>query len=769
MTDTQILTDQIPSHWITSSNDPDYTYSIYNFRKSIDLKHTYVSYKINISADNRYKLLVNGNFVATGPPRGDLSNWYYDEIDIAPFLNNGKNIIAVSVWNMGQYATIGQNSLKTGLSIQECSSNEDQKINTDSSWKVMKNDAYSPCSLSNQARLNAYMVVGPGDKVDGNRSPWNWEQHDYDDTDWEQAEVIDPDLLKDVTEKNIWQLTKRDIPIFKEEQVRFSVIRRSTTNLNSANFINKNNFLVIPKNQTHSILLDHEEITIAYPELTVSAGKDASIKLIYAESLFDKSGNKGNRNEIENKRIFGNYDHFITDGGGNRIFRPLSIRAYRYLQLDIITKDEPLIINDIYSMTSKYPFTLKANFKSSDTSLEEIWNVGWRTAQLCAGEVYYDTPYYEQLQYVADARIQSLISLYTSGDDRLMRKAILQFSYSIIPEGLTQSRYPSNQKQVIPAFSLFWVTMIHDHWMHKKDDLFIKQFLPAIHKIMQWFKEKIDLTKDMLGPLPYWNFVDWGDNFDERGTAPGSENGNSAIISLHYSYTLQQAADLTITYGDHNIAEEYRILAAELNHNTFLYCYNEEKGLIADTPEKTSYSQHAGIWAILSGTIPSYANQTMIKKLMEDKSIGQVTYFYRFYWVQALKKAGLADLYYGQLTPWRDMLKLGLTTFAEKPEPTRSDCHGWSASPVYDFLATICGMMPASPGFETVLIKPALGELTSVEGSMPHPLGMITIKLERQRINGVSCEIILPDELTGTFQWYGKTVCLHGGKQTIEC
>ena len=97
MTDTQILTDEIPSHWITSSNDPDYTYSIYNFRKSIDLKHTNVSYKINISADNRYKLLVNGNFVTTGPPRGDLSNWYYDEIDIAPFLNKGINIIAVSL------------------------------------------------------------------------------------------------------------------------------------------------------------------------------------------------------------------------------------------------------------------------------------------------------------------------------------------------------------------------------------------------------------------------------------------------------------------------------------------------------------------------------------------------------------------------------------------------------------------------------------------------------------------------------------------------
>jgi hypothetical protein len=113
------------------------------------------------------------------------------------------------------------------------------------------------------------------------------------------------------------------------------------------------------------------------------------------------------------------------------------------------------------------------------------------------------------------------------------------------------------------------------------------------------------------------------------------------------------------------------------------------------------------------------------------------------------------------------MLDLGLTTFAEKPDPTRSDCHAWSASPNYDFLATIAGIEPASPGFKTVKIEPHLGELTEIEGKMPHPDGTISFKLKRKGDTGIEGEITLPENLTGTFVWKGKTLKL-AGKTNIE-
>jgi hypothetical protein len=113
------------------------------------------------------------------------------------------------------------------------------------------------------------------------------------------------------------------------------------------------------------------------------------------------------------------------------------------------------------------------------------------------------------------------------------------------------------------------------------------------------------------------------------------------------------------------------------------------------------------------------------------------------------------------------MLALGLTTFAERPEPTRSDCHAWSSSPLYEFLATVCGVEPASAGFQTVRIAPHLGELTRAEGAVPHPAGMIRVSLVRQG-EGLHAEVELPPGVTGEFIWQGETRALTPGGQTLR-
>ncbi|WP_206156064.1 alpha-L-rhamnosidase C-terminal domain-containing protein [Chitinophaga fulva] len=197
-------------------------------------------------------------------------------------------------------------------------------------------------------------------------------------------------------------------------------------------------------------------------------------------------------------------------------------------------------------------------------------------------------------------------------------------------------------------------------------------------------------------------------------------------------------------------------------------CFDAGRQAMANTPEKKTFSQHAGIMAVLAGAIPANQEQSVLRRLMTDTTLSQATFYYRFYLNQALKKAGMANQYYGQLQPWRDMLAMGLTTFAENPEPTRSDCHAWSASPNYDFLATICGIVPAQPGFARVKIAPAPGELQQIKGSMPHPLGNITVSLLRKGAHGITASITLPAGLDGVFVWEGKEKALHSGQQDFD-
>ena len=328
-----------------------------------------------------------------------------------------------------------------------------------------------------------------------------------------------------------------------EEKIQRIVHIRKTDGLDPGNseFLNGNSAITIPAGKKVTFLLDQAFNTTAYPQLNISKGKGSLIRLSYAEALFDAKRTKGHRDSIEGKTLIGNFDEFVSEGGEKRIYRPLWIRTYRYMQVEITTQEEPLVLNDLHGIFTAYPFDMKASFTSNDPSLKKIWDVGWWTARLCAGETYFDCPYYEQLQYEGDTRIQSLISLYVAGDDRLMKKAITDFYHSRVPEGLTQGRYPSNRLQVIPPFSLYWVSMLYDYWMHRSDEAFVKDKLVAVRGVLNWYQQRIDSSKNMLGPMKWWGFVDWNRKFP-NGVPDGATDGNSSVITLQFVYTLQQAA-----------------------------------------------------------------------------------------------------------------------------------------------------------------------------------------------------------------------------------
>jgi alpha-L-rhamnosidase len=761
-----LLSGSWSASWISCPDAGPREYGVYHFRKTISLEKIPGRFIVHVSADNRYRLFVNGKAVCSGPARGDLYNWYFETVDLAPYLKSGDNTIAALVWNMGVHAPVAQISNQTAFVLQG-DGDAEKSINTGTGWKVIQDSSYTPCSTDNGSRLRTYMVIGPGDQVDASRYPWGWEQPGFDDSHWQSAKRIVNPVAFGYGSDNQWTMVPRNIPLLFEKMLRIASVRKASGVEVKGSFLTGSGNLTVPANQTISILLDQSFNTVAYPELIISRGKDASVKMTYAEALYTSDNQKHNRNEIEGKTIKGNYDIFIADGGEKRLFRPLWFRTYRYIQLDITTKDQPLVIEDFYGMATGYPFTVKASFSSNDASMQQIWDIGWRTAQLCAGETYFDCPYYEQLQYEGDTRIQSLISLYVTGDDRLMRKALLDFYHSRVPDGLTQGRYPSSRLQVIPPFSLFWVSMIHDYWMHRKDDAFINNFLVPVSGVLDWFEKRIDSSKKMLGPMKWWSFVDWNNAFP-GGTPDGAMDGNSSIISLQFVNSLQQAADLFSYFGRTHEADRYRKLAASISAATYQQCFDPKKGVMANTPLKNTFSQHASIIAVITGAIPQKDRQQVMNKVLYDTSLSQATFYYRFYLNRALKTAGMADLYYSQLTPWRDMIGNGLTTFAENPDPTRSDCHAWSSSPNYDFLATICGIVPAAPGFAKVRIAPALGELTEAKGIMPHPNGDISVALKRKGKNGIEAEIILPQQLAGEFFWKGRTVALRPGAQKIK-
>lgn len=468
--------------------------------------------------------------------------------------------------------------------------------------------------------------------------------------------------------------------------------------------------------------------------------------------------------------MVGYSDYFLPAGGEKREFSTLWFRTWRYVQVNIETRDEPLIIEQLSSEFTGYPFKENAVFESDDPDLSRIWETGWRTARLCAGEIYYDCPYYEQLQYIGDTRIQALISLYVSGDGRLVRKAIQLFDDSRLSNGLTESRYPSSILQVIPPFSLFWVDMVHDYWMHRDDAEFIKRFLDGINNVLGYFIKQIDTETGLLGKTGYWNFVDWAEEWSRNevmqgGVPKGGVQGESAILSLHLAYSCRNAAGLFRYFGLPKKAGYYEGIALQMTKAAREQCWDTSKAYFADTPGKDEFSMHAQIFAVLSDAVPKEKQREFVQRFRNDKQLIQPTMYFRFYLTRAMQKADLSDEYLETLGLWYDMLDNGLTTFAEKPDPVRSECHAWSASPNYEFLSIVAGICPASPGFKTVKMEPHLGGLKMIRGKMPHPLGFISFNLNRVGESGLKGVVELPQGLTGQFKWKGNTIGLSGRKE----
>jgi alpha-L-rhamnosidase len=312
-------------------------------------------------------------------------------------------------------------------------------------------------------------------------------------------------------------------------------------------FIRGGEALVVPPNTHATLLLDHAHTTNAYTVVETSGGAGSTLTLTYAEGAVDSAGNKGNRNDVEGRRIRGIHDVIRPGGGERRRFQTLYWRSGRYVELDVQTAAEPLRIHDVSGIFTAYPFKERGRFTSDLPWLADMWRMNWNGARIGAFETYMDTPYYEQLQYIGDTRLQALISLYVAGDDRLVRQAIAHFDDSRIPEGITTSRYPSELQQLIPPFALIYVAMVHDYQLHRDDPAFVRARLAGIRGILDWYGRRVDST-GMLGPMPYWNFVDWAERWT-RGVPAGADDGHSATVSLLYAYALDRASLLESELG----------------------------------------------------------------------------------------------------------------------------------------------------------------------------------------------------------------------------
>ncbi|MDQ2775079.1 MAG: glycoside hydrolase family 78 protein [Acidobacteriota bacterium] len=753
------------AQWIDVPGSAPQEYGVYHFRRAFDLPSKPEHFVIYVSGDNRYELFVNGVRVSWGPARGDLTHWRYESVDIGSQLRDGKNVLAAVVWNEGENRAIAQISNRTGF-VLEAARAEDVAVNTGRAWKCVEDKAYAPQPIPRD-QVTGYYALGPNEKVDAKLYPWGWEQSGYDDSTWVAARELSHAAARDARDApNRWMLVAREIPLEEQTPETDLKIRKTEGLSNVSGFP-----LRVAAHTKVSVLLDQDHLTTAFPELSVSGGAGASVSLHYAEALYVTKNPivKGNRNDIEGKQFYGPFDTYILDGG-RRSFRPLFWRTYRYIRLDVTAGEEPVTVESLRGVFTAYPFERKAQFmaaqSSSNEEIQKILTTGWHTARLCAHETYMDCPFYEELQYAGDARIQMLISLYMTGDSRLMKNGIGLLNSSRTAEGATLSRAPSHLQQYIPPFSLWWIGMVRDYWWYVDDPDFAREMLPGVRAVLTFYAG-YQKANGSLSRMPWWNFVDWVKAWP-NGEPPADPDGSSAAaLDLQLLMAYRWAGDLESALGDKALAAEDREKAAQLKATVLAADWDAARGLFADQPTHRTYSQQVNTLAVLAHVVEGEQARAVVTKTIADASLAKSSIYFRAYMNATLREVGLGERYLEMLGPWREMLGEGLSTWAEWNGPdTRSDCHAWGASPNFELLRTIAGIDSEAAGFKRVRIAPNLGSLKHVTAEMPHPHGMIRIDL-KQDGGKLSGEVELPGDVDGEFDWNGQQRVLRAGKNSV--
>ncbi|WP_217595531.1 alpha-L-rhamnosidase C-terminal domain-containing protein [Cohnella sp. GbtcB17] len=703
------------------------------FRRSFELDRIEeATLQLKVSADSRYRLYVNGIPVSRGPAKGDHQTYYYEEVDCTSFLREGRNVIAahvvhyggregpVSVWraNRGGFLLSGEVLDQKGQSILT--------LHTDERWRCLQETAIA-YDVSDEDTA----FVGGTERADGRNLAHNWYTMEYDDSDWYVAVKVSRRENPVIGHFSPWYLAPRPIPPLYETNRAF---------IPSFGPDDIGKPITIGPHQNFKLELDAGEMTTGYPVLWLSSGKNASVKLLYAEcyqQIDPATGAfvKGIRDDRTGVLI-GNFDLYTVGGFGStdqpECYEPFLFRTFRYVSLEVETADEALTIQSFHYRETGYPLEVKASFTSSDASLQPLWNISINTLKRCMHETYEDCPYFEQLQYAMDTRLQALFTYQLSGDDRLARKAIYDFHCSRLPNGMLQSRYPSMLQQVIPGFSLYWIMMVHDHYRYFGDLTLVRTYLPTIDGVLEWFHQRI-ASDGLLDQMPpeYWSYVDWVDEWRELSGVPtASKEGSMVIYNMMYAASLKLAAELQDALGRTGTGDDYRSRAAALIEAVNQTGYSEAAGLYQDAPRVELYSQHAQIWAVLAGAVQGEAARQLIERMLANQSLSKVSYAMSFFLFRALEEIDAYDQSFSLWDTWRDLAALGLTSWVEDPVSQRSDCHAWGAVPIYEFSAKLLGVSPATPGYSTIKVAPQPGKLTYASGDVATPQGVVHVAWE---------------------------------------
>lgn len=647
------------ANWIVHPNSQNATNSWFCFRKDFTVKEVPGKAIAKIAVDSKYWLWINGKLVVFegGLKRGPTpTDTYYDEINIAGFLEKGQNSISVLTWYFGKDGFSHNSSGKAGF-LFECTA-PDLKIFSDKTWKVKQHPAYETCTFpSPNFRLSESSI-----RFDARSDIGYWQEKNFDASLWQNARELG---IPSVAPWN--NLVLRPIPQWK--------------NSGLLSYSNELKFPFESMGDTIVCMLPTNIQITPYLKIDAQEGLLIDIRM---DNLY--GGSEPNvRAEYITRKGIQQYESFGWMNGNKVLyFIPKGVK-----------------ILDLKYRETSFDTEFAGCFTSSDDFLNQIWEKSKRTLYVTMRDNYMDCPDRERAQWWGDEVNEGGEAFYAlcPKSHSLFRKGMYELIgwqredstlFSPVPSANWNTELPCQMLSSIGYYG-FW-----NYYMNTDDKQTIADLYGGVRKYLKIWK--LNANGTVVFRPGEWTWGDWGDNKDLE-----------LIYNALYYMALKGAANMAVVLEKSDDADEYRQIMERVkrgfNENFWTgkeYRHPDYKG------ETDDRCQALAVVAGIAGSEKYPAIFEVLKKEEHaspymEKYVLEALFQMRYgeYAIRRMKKR------FGDMVNNPDYSTMfegwGIK---EKGFGGGTTNHAWSGGALTILSQYLCGIAPIEPGYSKFQIMP---------------------------------------------------------------
>lgn len=750
-----VALDLSPARWIWYPSGRTLQNTFILFRKEIELKQQPQKALGWILADSRYRLFVNGKRVQWGPAPSDPRWQEADPLDLAAYLQPGKNVIAVEVCFFGTgdgTHPMGKPGLIVNLDI------DGQTVLTDDSWRCYLPHSWQP------GKYKRWFLRALQEDFDARFYPYGWDTTSFVmDDNWVKPALVSNSgaypAVCNWSSEYVWEIfgsrevseiRKRSVPMMKEVDVpvsklsesmwidwkrspedyfdmivpdAFDVIREPVTTHNT-----KDSWIVTP-NHDHAAALTFEfaEQGVGWPCFTIDAPEGTIIELLVHEA--HKKGGPA----IINSH-FNAWTRFVCKEGVNR-FETFDFESFRWMQLHIRNFNRPIEISSVGMRRRVYPWKVVPQITLSDDTIQHVMNATVNTLYNCAQETMVDGMARERQQYSGDGSHQLQSVFQTFGDSSLPYRFVNTFSQGSSIDGYFMDSWPAwdrlartveRQMQLtswgpIIDHSIGFCFDSYHYYMYSGDKEGLVEVYP---RLLKFFTYLVSLTDTGEYLVPAENLGMCSVYIDHE--AFKKTKHKQLALNLYIAAMCRNAlAPLCRLFGDEAKATEVESYGKRIHEGCIAKFWDkQDKIFVNNLPWReqegeTRYCDRSLATALLYDLCPDGDIRRGLEVLVSSPSEMGLSYPCNAVWrLWALIKYRRMDVVLNDLrNRWGKMSSVWANNTLQEFWVARPDEGSqWSHCAVAPLLALhqgVAGIYPLTPGSDMVRIFPQPGDLSS--------------------------------------------------------